>query len=92
VLTYGFALRDWLAVDDTLQSVTFTAPAGLTVGTQTINGAPMTIDGATHAAGTVALAELSGGFLGVVYPVLLHFVTTAGDEDEITLHVNMVKR
>lgn len=92
VLTYGVALRNWLSVADTVQSVTFTAPAGLTVVTQSVNVAAMTIDGESHAAGTVALVELSGGFLGVVYPVLLHFVTVSGDEEDITLYVNLVKR
>lgn len=92
VLTYGVALAQWLEAGDTLASVTFTAPAGLTVVTQSINSAAMTVDGASQAAGTVALVKLRDGLLGVVYPVRLHVVTTNGAEEDFTLHFNLVAR
>lgn len=90
VLTYGVALAQWLEPGDTLASVTFTAPTGLLVVAQSINSAVMTLNGATQAVGTVALVKLRDGILGVVYPVRLHVITTAGDEEDFTLHFNLV--
>lgn len=68
-LDYKVAWKDWLD-GDTLASVAWDVPAGLTGSNQSINtGGSVTIDGVLHPASTVATIWLSGGTLGDVYTV-----------------------
>lgn len=68
-LDYRVAWKDWLA-GDTLASVAWDVPAGLTGSNQSINtGGSVTIDGVVHPVNTVATIWLAGGTLGATYTV-----------------------
>jgi hypothetical protein len=63
ILDYSIDFADWLGTD-TLATVTWTVPTGLTKGSQSNSS-------------TVALVWLSGGTAGATYEVLCR-ITTAG--------------
>ena len=68
VLDYGLDWSDQLALvspADTISSVTWTVPAGLTAGPQFL-------------VGSVATAWLSGGTAGTDYTIICRIVTTGG--------------
>lgn len=68
VLDYGLDWSDQLALvspADTISSVTWTVPAGLTAGPQFLLG-------------SVATAWLSGGTAGTDYTIICRIVTTGG--------------
>ncbi len=87
VRTYGFFWGNNLTQGDTLASVAWTVPAGLTLVSQGVNASPVDEDGRSYATGTVAMVRLSGGSAGTDYPCVCHITTTNGDADERTLTV-----
>lgn len=91
VLDYHLPWAAWLD-GDTLSSVTWTVPAGLTKDSQSINASSVTIDGTTHAANTVATVWLSGGTAGNDYTVECKVVTAGGRTDERSFRVRVVER
>lgn len=78
ILDYGFDWTYWLGTD-TIVSVLWTVPTGLTLTTQT-NSA------------TVATVWLSGGTAGTTYDVGCRITTAAGRVDERTMRVCCVQR
>lgn len=78
VLDYGWDWSDWLGTD-TITSKTITVPTGITKTTDS-------------ASSTAVLAWLSGGTVGVTYPVACRIVTVQGRTDERTLHIRIVNR
>jgi hypothetical protein len=77
-LDYRFDWSAWLDVD-TIVSVTWTVPAGIT---QT----------ATSNTTTTATIWLSGGTVGTRYSVVCRVTTTAGRIDERTLRIDCVQK
>ncbi len=77
-LDYQWDWSAWLA-GDTIQSHSVTAAAGLTV------------ESSGHT-GTAVTVWLSGGVVGVAYPVACHVVTAAGREDDRTLMITVRER
>jgi len=76
---------DWLQDGETVIDHTVTAGTGVTVDSSSITDS-----------GTSITIWLSGGSVGVesvtVYDIALHFVTSAGREDDRTFRVWMVDR
>jgi hypothetical protein len=87
VRTYGLYWGDTLTAGDTISTVTWTIPDGMTKVSEGPNLAAITEDGETFAIGTVALVRLDGGVDGTVYSCVCHIVTANGDEDERTLEI-----
>ena len=82
VLDYALDFTDFLAQsdpDDTISSVIWTVPAGLTAGVQTVLGA-------------LAIAWLSGGTAGVNYAITCRMVTAGGRtiERNVQLYVREI--
>ena len=73
VLDYQFDWSAWLA-GDTIASHAVSAPAGLTVESTTTTGTAVTV-------------WLSGGEVGVSYPVACHIVTADGRERDRTMTI-----
>lgn len=73
VLDYQFDWTPWLG-GDTITSYTVTAPAGLTVAESTATGTAVTV-------------WLSGGEVGVSYPITCHVVTADGRERDRTMTI-----
>ena len=92
VRTYGLYWGDTLTEGDTLATVAWDIPAGMTLVSEGPNLAAITEDGETFAIGTVALVRLDGGTSGTVYPCVCHIVTTDGDEDERTIEIVVTER
>ena len=90
-LDYALPWADWLA-GDTLQTVTWTVPAGLTKDSQSVNLAPVTVDGVEYAASTVATVWLSGGTPGEIYTITCRVVTAGGRTTERDFRVVVVNR
>lgn len=81
-LDYCVVWSDWLA-GDTLASVAWDVPTGLTTGATSINTTGgVTIDGVLYGANTVATIWLSGGHAGQVYTVRCR-ATTANSTPRI---------
>ena len=78
VLPYSWDWSDWLR-EDTIQTATVTAPAGLTV----VN---------TVVAAKAVTAWLGGGVAGKNYSVVCHIFTAAGSQDERTISVKITDR
>lgn len=87
VRTYAVYWGNNLAYGDTLSSVTWTVPAGLTKDAEGTNAAAETDACFTYAIGTLAQVRISGGTAGEDYTLNCHIVTTAGDEDDQTVTI-----
>lgn len=72
-LDYGIDWSEWLGAD-TIASVTWVVPAGLTKESQSNTT-------------TAAYAWLSGGTAGETYPVVCRITTAAGRIDDRTLEI-----
>lgn len=75
VLDYSVDWSDWLG-EDTIASVDWTVPDGLTLESQTNSD-------------TVATATLSGGTAATSYAVKCHVTTALGLEDERTVSLRV---
>lgn len=91
VVDYHVAWADWLA-GDTIASVVWTVPAGLTKGTEAVNSGPLTLDGVSQPANTVATVWLSGGTAGTEYPIGCRITTAGGRTDERSFRVAVSDR
>lgn len=78
VLDYQWDWSAWLA-GDAIQSHALIVATGLIV------------ESSSHT-GTAVTAWLSGGAVGVTYPVICHVLTAAGREDERTLLITVRER
>lgn len=92
VRTYAVYWGNNLASGDTLASVAWTVPDGMTLVAEDVNAAVVVENGITYAIGTCAMVRLSGGTAGETYELLCHIVTTAGDEDDQTVTVTCTER
>lgn len=81
IRTYGLDWSGTLASGDTLASVAWTVPAGLTLVSQGANSEIVTEGRNSYAAGTLALVRLSGGTAGTDYTLTCAVVTAQGDRD-----------
>ena len=81
VLDYGFDLSAWLATGETVDSVVWTIPTGLTK--QIGFTAPGFVSG-EYNDGTQIMVAISGGTLGANYEVVARFTTTQGRMDDRT--------
>lgn len=81
-LTYGISWSKWLPAGDSISSVAWTIPAGITLVSESLNVSPMTIGGESHAAGTVALVKLSGGTAAADYMLTCRVTLASGEIDE----------
>jgi len=82
VRTYAVYWGNNMAAGDTLATVAWDVPAGITMVSEGINAAAVTENGITYAIGTCALVRLSAATAGTVYDLTCHITTTAGDEDD----------
>lgn len=78
-LYYGFDWSDWFASGETIDTVVWTVPAGLTGGTEANDG-------------EVVKILLSGGTAGEEYEVSARITTTDGQTDERTLLIRCEER
>ena len=93
VLDYAVGLARWLAEGETLASVAFAVPEGLTKESEAINAAAVTdAGGVEHPPGTAGVVWLSGGTANTPYPVTVRFTTSEGREDERDFVVHVVNR
>jgi hypothetical protein len=79
ILDYGFDWTDWLDEHETISSVTWTVPSGITKVSQTESS-------------TEALIWLSGGTAGTNYDVVCHIVTSATRADDRTMTIKVAQR
>lgn len=86
-LDYGFDLSDWLATGETVSSVVWTVPAGVTKDT----GFPGFASGEFND-GTNILVAISGGTAAAEYDISAAFTTSAGRTDERTLRLKVAER
>lgn len=85
IRTYGVYWGNRLAYGDTLDSVSFDVPAGLTKVAENVNSVEVIEACFTYPVGTVAQVRVSGGTANADYEFPLHIVTTEGDEDDVTI-------
>jgi hypothetical protein len=91
----GQVWADWLGElgeAETLSSVAWTAPSGLTVSSGAVNAEPRVINDVSYPIGTVALVTLSGGSLGDTYRVTCRATTSLGNIIDRSFWVRMVER
>lgn len=81
-LTYGIAWGNWLPGGESIYTAAWTVPPGITSVAESLNASPMTIEGETHAAGTVALIKLSGGNAPANYTLTCRVTLASGEVDE----------
>lgn len=79
VLDYAMDWTDWLATDTITGTPLWTVPAGLTKDSQSNTT-------------SVATVWLSGGVLGMVYPVTCRITTAAGRTDERSFRIKIIER
>ena len=92
-LTVGLHWPDVIARGDTLGSVAWAVPAGLTKVSEGINTVAMVDMGVSYPAGEVALVRLSGGTpVGADIDIICKITTAAGDIDERTITVAVRER
>jgi hypothetical protein len=81
-LTAGIWWQDVIERGDTLASVSWEVPTGLTKVSEGINVDAMIDSGITYPAGQVAMVRISGGTADTNYTITCTVTTTAGDIDE----------
>ena len=86
-LTVGLWWEDVIVRGDTLASVSWTVPTGLTKLSEGVNTAAIDDAGTIYPIGTVALLRLSGGVADLDYDCVCQVTTGNGDIDERTLTV-----
>ena len=79
VLDYGIDWADWVTAADSIITSSWTAPAGITVETDSLSG-------------TVCIVWLSGGTAGVSYEVTCHIETDDGRQDDRSLIIKCIER
>lgn len=79
VLPYGIDWSSWLADGDSIDTSTWTVPAGLAKGGEDLTGGQATV-------------WLSGGTAGESYLVTNHVVTTDGMEDDRSIRIFVRQR
>lgn len=84
--TYGIYWGDNLADGDSLASVMWDVPAGLTKIAESVNSQPVTEDGVVYPPGTVALVRLRRDAAGT-YACRCEIATAQGDADSRELVV-----
>ena len=86
---YGFDLTTdgWLESGESVSSVTWTVPAGLTKVTDFPN-----YTGGDYNAGGIIKVALTGGTAGTDYDVLAHWVTSLGRERDRTFRLRVQQR
>lgn len=87
IRTYGLDWSGTLATGDTLASVAWTVPAGLTLVSQGVNSSAVAEGRYSYAAGTLAMVRLSGGLAGADYTLTCAVVTAQGDRDSRTVRL-----
>jgi hypothetical protein len=78
-LDYGFDLSDWLATGESLASVVWDVPTGLTNENEDLTA-------------TTAVVWLSGGTVGNVYQVSCEFTTDDSRVDERSFRIYVAER
>ncbi len=79
VLDYGFDFTSWLDIGETISSVTWVVPSGITKDSEVT--------------GTVTVKVwLSGGTAGTTYSIAAKIVTTDSRTDERTMDIKVVDR
>ena len=79
VLDYVIDWASWLAVDETISSVTITVPTGITKNSNTNTTTAVTV-------------WLSGGTEGTTYKVDCKIVTSSARTDERDIYIMVVER
>jgi len=85
-LDYLLAWKDWLN-GDTISTAAWEVDVGLTKQSDSVNASPVTIDGVSHPAATVATVWLTGGTAGQKYLVRCRITTVAGRVDDRSFRV-----
>jgi hypothetical protein len=91
-LTAGIWWQDVIERGDTLASVSWEVPAGLTKVAEGINAAAMIDSGVTYPVGQVGMVRVSGGTAGADYTITCTVITAAGDVDERSITVAVRER
>lgn len=91
-LTVGLHWKDVVERGDSLSTVAWTVPAGLTKISESINGSAVLDRGITYPAGEVALVRVSGGVALSDYEITCNVTTAAGDIDERSITVAVRER
>lgn len=78
-LDYGLDWSEWLEPDDTISSVTWVVPEGVTKESE-------------NNSDTMAVIWLSGGTAGAEYEVVCRITTTNGRIDDRTIQVYIAER
>jgi hypothetical protein len=81
----------WLDTGDTIASADWTCPSsGITIAGETINVAPLQLDGVSYAAGEVASAQLSGVTANDLVEVVCTVTTNAARIDPRSIWIKGV--
>lgn len=81
-LTVGLHWADVIERGDTLATVSWDVPTGMTKESEGISTSAMIDSGVTYPAGEVAIVRVSGGTAGIDYTLTCTVTTSAGDIDE----------
>lgn len=86
-LSSGIWWQDVIERGDTLSSVSWTVPTGLTKVSEGINASALIDNGVTYPIGQVAVVRLSGGVVDTDYTITCRVTTAAGDIDDRSITV-----
>lgn len=86
-LSAGLWWQDVIERGDTLSSITWTVPTGLTKVSEGISTTALIDNGVTYAAGEVAVVRISGGTVDTDYTITCTATTASGDVDQRSIIV-----